>query len=169
MSLGNRGGRPPKPTALHKLHGTKPERSRKAEPQPLGDLTDAPEWFTASERDGWDYAIKHSPPGLLKRIDRGILVLWVGAEDRNRRAMMAQDKIDENATAPMLVKGPDGLMISPYIEIIDRASKIMFRAADAMGFSPVARPRLKVEAPAGKDDKANPWATLRMIPGGKTG
>jgi hypothetical protein len=91
-----RTGRPPKPTALHKLHGTARTTrmaKRAAEPIPVGDLTDAPDWFTPSQRDGWDYAITHSPKGVLKLIDRSALVLWVEAEDSHRGAPVARPRI----------------------------------------------------------------------------
>ena len=47
----------------------------------------------------------------------------------------------------------------------------MFRAAQELGFSPAARPRLKLYAPApdkqADDVRNNPWAALQVIPGGK--
>lgn len=169
MSL---GGRPPKPTALHKLHGTfrqdRQGKRRAGEPKPVGDLRDAPDWFTESQREGWDYAIQHSPAGLLKMIDRGMLVLWVEAEDRHRIATETQAKLNERSRdLPFLIKSPIGMVPSPYVEIIDRAAKIMFRAADAMGFSPVARPRIRVGAAPKDEDKNDPWARLRVISGGR--
>jgi phage terminase small subunit len=47
----------------------------------------------------------------------------------------------------------------------------MIRVAQELGFSPAARPRLKVDVTdkAGEDDETDPWATLRVIPGGKAG
>lgn len=170
-----RGGRPPKPTALHKIHGTarKDRNHRPLEPQPVGDLTDAPDWFTASQREGWEYAIRHCPRGVLKLLDRGALVLWVEAEDRHRAAMIAQATLNRRSPeVPFLVKGPDGLMVSPYVEIIDRAAKIMIRMISELGFSPVARPRIRLVPPAGEqpdgDVRVDPWKFLEVIPGGKT-
>lgn len=127
-----RTGRPPKPTALHKLHGTaRPDRQlrrREREPQPVGDLVDAPSWLTASQREGWQYAIRHCPKGVLKLLDRSALVRWVEAEDRHRGAMIAQAMLSARSPElPWLVKGPDGPMVSPYVEIIDHAAKIMVR------------------------------------------
>lgn len=172
-----RTGRPPKPTALHKLHGTARKsrmRERAAEPIPVGDLTEAPEWLTPSQREGWDYAIAHSPKGILKLIDRSALVLWVEAEDRHRGAIIAQATLNRRAPeAPWLVKGPDGLIVSPYVEIIDRAAKVMVRMMTELGFSPVARPRIRIvqEAAASgapPDLRVDPWSALKVIPGGKT-
>jgi len=167
-----RTGRPPKPTVLKKLHGTyRANRQRPNEPQPQGDLKEPPEWMDESQRAGWSYAITNSPPGLLKLLDRGILALWVEAEDRHRIAAFTQAILNRGSQTPYLVKSPDGLMISPYVEIMDRAAKIMFRAADMLGFSPVARPRIRIDKPKGDDAEAtiktDPWSMLRVIPGGK--
>jgi phage terminase small subunit len=174
LSKGNRGGRPPKPTALHKLHNTAPDRKRSAEPQPIGDLVDPPEWFTDSQVAGWRYAIEHCPKGVLKLLDRGALVLWVEAEDRHRGAMIAQATLNgRSPDLPYLVKGADGLMVSPYVEIIDRAAKIMIRMIGELGFSPAARPRIKLVADAATPETAaadirrDPWKFLEVVQGGK--
>lgn len=47
----------------------------------------------------------------------------------------------------------------------------MLRCAQELGFSPAARPRLKADMPDGQHDEQpdDPWATLRVIPGGKAG
>ena len=141
--------------------------------RPLGDLTEAPEWFNATQREGWDYAIR-CPAGVLKLLDRSALVLWVEAEDRHRGAMIAQATLNRRAPdAPWLVKGPDGLIVSPYVEIMDRAAKIMIRMMTELGFSPVARPRIRVIAEAAaaepsQDARADPWKHLQVIRGGKT-
>lgn len=170
MSVGNRGGRRFKPTALHKLHGTGHTTRMKArakEPQPVGDLQDPPDWFDKGQQDSWNYVMEHCPKGLLKLLDRGALVLWVEAENRHREASIAQSKLNQRAPeAPYLVKGPDGLMMSPYVEIIDRAAKVMIRMIGELGFSPAARPRIKMPEDPSKQD-TSPWARLRVISGGK--
>jgi hypothetical protein len=79
-----------------------------------------------------------------------------------------QALLDRDTKLKLLVRGPLGLTPSPYEEIIDRASKRMVRAAQELGFSPAARPRLHADPeppPAAADD---PWALLRLIPGGKS-
>jgi P27 family predicted phage terminase small subunit len=172
-------GSKPKPTALHKLRGTfRQDRhgaKRKDEPQPDGNLSDPPHWFTDSMREGWDYVMEHAPKGMLKRLDRGALVLWVEAEDRHRQATIAQAKLNEmSPQVPYLVKGPDGLEVSPYIEVIDKASKIMMRMIGELGFSPCARPRIRIERSEREaassrpgTPNASPWALLRVIEGRK--
>jgi P27 family predicted phage terminase small subunit len=164
-------GRRPKPTALHRLHGTfhsgKHGRDRAAEPVAEGELYIAPPGLTPSQRLGWRYAIEHAPRGVLKRIDRGMLLIWVEAEDRHRTAMAMQAQIDRDATLKLLIRGPLGLQPSPYNDILDKTAKTMFRAAQELGFSPAARPRLRVETPP-EEDADNPWAHLQVIPGGRT-
>jgi len=116
------------------------------EPQPVGDLTeaDAPSWVTDSQRAGWNYAIQHAPLGLLKRLDKSILVIWVCAEDLHRRA------VQEVARLGMLLKSPNtGEPIqSPYIGIASRQATMMMQAAAALGFSPAARPQIAAPHPA---------------------
>lgn len=136
-------GRKPKPTMLHALHG-RPSKTAKDEranePQPVtGTLYDAPEWMNAAQKIGWAYAIEHAPPGLLAHIDRGVLAVWIIAEDLHRRAAVAQ-----NNAATLLVKAPiTGTPLqSPYLAIINRQGLIMIKAAGELGFSPVSRPRI---------------------------
>jgi P27 family predicted phage terminase small subunit len=169
-------GRRPKPTALHRLHGTYNAtdhgKGRQFEPIPLGDLTEPPPDLTESQEAGWRYAIAHMPKGVVKQIDRGILKVWVEAEDRHNTARMMQAMLDQDTKLKLLVKGPLGLVPSPYNDILDKTAKTLFRAAQELGFSPAARPRLKLyQTPDDKptdDPRANPWAALQVIPGGKT-
>ena len=133
-------GRKPKPTKLKELagfpgHGARP----KAEPKPAGDLGDPPAWLTEGQREGWVYALANAPRGMLKRIDRGALVVWVVAEDLHRQASTQQA-----ATGNLLVKPPksDFPVQSPYLPIINKQAQIMLKAAEHLGFTPAARPRI---------------------------
>ena len=168
-------GRRPKPTALHKLHGTynatNHGRDRAQEPIPMGDLEEPPHDLTDSQEAGWRYAVANMPRGVVKLIDRGILKVWVEAEDRHNTARLMQAMLDQDTKLKLLVKGPNGLEPSPYNTILDKCAQTMFRAAQELGFSPAARPRLKLyaqPAAAPADDvRADPWAALKVIPGGK--
>jgi phage terminase small subunit len=168
--IGNRGGRPAKPTSLHKLHNTERARTRKQrtfEPVAEGDLDAPPPWLNKSQREGWQYALEHAPRHLLKMIDRGALTLWVIAEDNLRLATVTQNVLNERSRdLPMLVKSPLGMNTSPYIDIVDRCAKIMFRAIAELGFSPSARPRLKLDA-ADAPTPENPWAQFKVVTGGR--
>lgn len=172
MSLGNHGGRPPKPTALHKLQNTvnvTKHRKRAAEPQPVGDLTDAPDFLTEGQRESWDYAIRHCPPGLLKLIDRGVLLDWCEAEDRHRTAMIALAAFNKGRKVPFLTRRKTGqVMVTPLVDVVDKAGSKMLRCAAELGFSPAARPRLQVDQPAWEADTArNPFAKFAIVPSAK--
>jgi P27 family predicted phage terminase small subunit len=165
-----RTGRPPKPTVLHKLHGTaRPVRIRKraAEPVPLADLGEPPPELTDSQQAVWSHAVRHMPAGVLKSVDRDVFLVWVEAVDRHRTAMLMQAVQDQRRKTKLLVKGE----ASPYLGIMDRTSKTIIRLAGELGFSPAARPRLRADpspATAGEADRrADPWQALKVIKGGK--
>ena len=170
-------GRRPKPTALHRVQGTfnatKHGRDRKHEPVALGDLEEPPSDLTDNQEAVWRYAVAHMPRGLIKLIDRDVLMIWVEARDRWNTARLMQAMIDHDTKLKLLVKGPMGLMPSPYNDILDKTAKTMIRVAQELGFSPAARPRLHADTPdadKGSDDvMANPWRALKVIRGGKTG
>lgn len=132
-------GRKPVPTVLRALHGNPSGTPyNKAEPKPSGDLSDAPAHLSQEQKEAWLYALTHSPPGLLKRIDRGALVVWVVAEDLHRQATIMQAKAG-------LLWRPTGSLQpqqSPYLPIINRQALIMLKAASELGFTPVSRPRV---------------------------
>ena len=130
-------GRRPKPTALHKLHGTynatNHGRDRAQEPVPMGDLEEPPPDLTESQEAGWRYAIANMPKGVVKLIDRGILKVWIEAEDRHNTARLMQAMLDQDTKLKLLVKGPNGLEPSPYNVILDKCAQTMFRAAQELG------------------------------------
>jgi phage terminase small subunit len=133
------GGRKPVPTQLRKLHGNPNQKPLpKHEPTPPGDLTEPPPWLSDEQKASWRYALANAPPGLLRRIDRGVLAVWVVAEDLHRQAVTRQ-----NTVANLLVQAPGGSAIqSPYLPVINRQALIMIKAAGEMGFTPVSRPRI---------------------------
>jgi P27 family predicted phage terminase small subunit len=161
-------GRKPVPTTLRKLHGNPRKVALpKSEPKPDGDLSEVPNWLTDELRTGWAYALANSPPGLLKRIDRGALIAWVVAEDLHRQAAIAQTKVGllmrVKTRATMSQDDPGVPAASPYINIINQQAKIMLKAASELGFTPVSRPRVyggpSVQAPhfgSGSNEEEDP-------------
>ena len=110
-------GRKPKPTTLHKLHGTlNPTRhgkGRSGEPVAEGDLPpEPPDWMSEGQQAGWRHAVEHAPKGILKAIDRGILAVWVEAEERHRTAATMQARLDQGAKLPLLTKTKDGTAVA---------------------------------------------------------
>lgn len=144
-------GRKPTPTALKLVTGNPGKRAlNKREPKPRGNLYDAPDWLTDTQRVGWAYAIESAPFGLLKRIDRSTLVAWVVAEDLHRQAA---EKLNGGA---MLIKTPNGMPVqSPYLSILNKQAMIMLKAASEMGFTPASRSRVEVSDDAQDQDPAD--------------
>lgn len=135
-------GRKPKPTHVKLVNGNPGRRPlNENEPQPQGDLTDPPEWFTDEQRAGWDYAISHAPRGLLRRLDRSTLVVWVVAEDLHRQASISVAKFGLITRSPK--QGEP--MQNPYLPIINRQAQIMMKAAAELGFTPSSRSRISVD------------------------
>lgn len=164
-------GRKPKPTVLHALQNTTNvtrHRVRTQEPKLDGALKKAPpDWMTESQKAGWRHALKHAPRGLLKPIDRGVLAVWVEAEDRHRTAAIQQARLDANNEQPLLMKTAEGLTyVSPYLNILTKAALLMIKAASELGFSPASRPRISVPDEPAKD---SPWSVLQVIDGGRAG
>jgi P27 family predicted phage terminase small subunit len=134
-------GRKPIPSLLSGLHGLPGKRRRKpAEPKPTGDLAEAPGWLTAEQRAGWDYALAHAPPGLLKKLDRGVLVTFVVAEDLHRQAAEALARTGLVEAAPHT----GAAIQSVHLAILNRQAAIMLKAAAELGCSPTARARVSV-------------------------
>lgn len=143
-------GRKPKPTSLHVLEGTfrKPRHARRRlEPPAPGELSSirAPEWMSSSQREIWTYAVRNAPRGVLKRIDREVMAVWVCAADRHQRAVVAQNHLDFEEDAMPGVRWDEHNKrhsLSPLVRVIEQAAKTMMRSAELLGFTPTARPRL---------------------------
>jgi phage terminase small subunit len=140
-------GRKPVPSTLRELHGN-PRKipMPKFEPKPDGDLSDSPDWFNKSQQACWKYALSNAPPGMLKRVDLGVLVVWAVAEDLHHHASEAQAKVGLlvriKTRATINQDDPGVPAASPYINIINQQAKIMLTAAGELGFTPVSRPRV---------------------------
>ena len=176
MALMNRGGGKPKPTALHRLEGTfRPDRharGRKGEPQPQGDLEEAPAWLSDGARECWEYAIANSPKGLLKKLDRDLVAAWAVAADQLRAAATTLALFDsEPGRLPLVALTPAGLRLSLYFKAVHQAIATMIAVSDRLGLSPAARTRVSVEPEKPEELPDSAWATLRrfpiVIPGGK--
>jgi P27 family predicted phage terminase small subunit len=151
-------GRKPKPTVLHRLHGTLRTRhaSRAREPVMTDDIDPLapPADLSEAERASWQFAIAHAPRGVLKSIDTSVLRIWVEHEVRYILAKQKQEELNQRTGLPMLIKTKSGDYVeSPYVKIMNKTALIMLRAASELGFTPVARPRLTGSQTG--SDKAN--------------
>jgi len=147
-------GRKPVATHLKILRGNPGKRAlNQSEPKPTGDLLDAPEWMTEGQKAGWNYAIENAPRGLLKKLDRSVLVAWVVSEDLHRQATGMVEKYG------ILTKTPStgAPMQSPYLPIVNKQAQIMLRAAEQLGFSPSARSRVQMAGDP-RLDEDDAWA-----------
>ncbi len=128
-----------KPTALRLLAGNPGKQPiNHLEPIPDGDLTSAPTWMNAAQREGWDYALKNAPAGLVKLLDRAMFTAFVVAEALHREAT---EKVQQfGLLTKSSVKGE--LQQNPYLPIINRQAEIMISTARELGFTPAARSRV---------------------------
>jgi P27 family predicted phage terminase small subunit len=137
------GGRKPKPTRLHRLHGTRPHTSRAAEPTPAvpadppvpSELADTPpaiaEWLRLAPIL---YKLK-----IATEADRSALVAlcleWARYLDAS-----AQVKL-----RGLVVKAPSGYPImNPYLPIATKALGNCNRLWPELGLTPSSRARVAV-------------------------
>ena len=147
-------GRRPKPTHLKLLEGNPGQRPlNKNEPDPIGDLCEPPAWFNEEQTRSWDYAIAHAPYGLLKLLDRSILVAWVVAECFHAEA------VQKVGTFGMLAKSySTGAPIpNPYLVIATKQAQLMVKCAAELGFTPASRSRVAVSP---GDNRRSKWDGL---------
>lgn len=136
-------GRKPVPRLLKIANGNPSKENLNYEDlTPIGDLTVAPEWFTDDQTEAWNYAIANAPEGLLRRLDREVLIAFIVAKDLHQQAAI---DIREHGLTMLSSKGIP--MQNPSIGILNKQAAVMLKAAEQMGFSPVARARVRV-APA---------------------
>jgi P27 family predicted phage terminase small subunit len=133
-------GRKPKPTYLRLLQGNPGHRPLNTdEPEPEGNLIDAPETFSDRQRALWTRTLLNVPDGLLRRLDLGIFTSYIV----NLAEFLDADR--KVQTLGSVVKTPGGQpMQNPYVSIRNRANNAMVKAASELGFSPSSRSRVKV-------------------------
>jgi P27 family predicted phage terminase small subunit len=154
-------GRKPKPSFLRIIEGNPGKRPLNLdEPQPDGDLIDPPEDFEPGSdyRRTWEKIICDAPRGLLKRLDTGMLQIYVVACVQHA---IAAKMIMQYGS---VIKSPvqEQPMASPYVAQLNAQAKIMMKAASEMGFSPTSRSRVKVTGVKAK--KSNRFEGLKTLP-----
>lgn len=140
-------GRKPRPTHLKVIEGNPGRRPLNVdEPIAPGNLEDPPAWMTETQRQGWAYAVEHAPAGVLKRIDRSVLAIWVVAEDLHREASEKVQKFGMLTKVGANEKGEGGtVQQSPYLPVLNKQAQIMLKAAAELGFTPSSRSRISVK------------------------
>lgn len=144
-------GRKPIPTHLKLVKGNPGKRKiNRREPQPIGELKTAPDWLTDEQKEIWNYAITHAPPGLLKMIDASVLVVWTVARDTHQKA--AQNF----AKSKMLYTTKSGdPMQNPLLPVMNKQAILMMKAAGELGFTPSSRSRIEIDG-YGPQQSKNP-------------
>lgn len=129
-------GRRPKPTHLKVLLGTAQhvDRTNYREPMPATNIAEPPEWFDAEMTADWQYVVAHSPPGLLKQLDRGLLEHWVETGVVIRRAARVHKRC----------RSDFGKKAQACITTLRLFVPLRIKLATELGLSPLARPRLAV-------------------------
>jgi len=149
-------GRKAKPTALRILQttGKKAEKLVKRMSPTPGDLSDAPDWLTADQKEAWAYVIANAPRHVLRRIDKSVVAGFIIAEDTHRRASIAMQQTQ------LLVKSPkqELPLQNPYLPIINRQMLLMLRAASELGFTPCSRAR--IDAGKAPVEHLSDWADI---------
>jgi len=125
--------------AMKVLHGST-EPMNPDEPIPEGDLSDdptsAPDHFNKDQREAWEFAIRNSPPKLLKKLDTGILEAYCVALCLHRRAVRELGDGDL-----MHVEGAR-IFTTPLVSMINKQGDLVRKHSNELGFSPISRPRI---------------------------
>jgi P27 family predicted phage terminase small subunit len=124
---------------MKRLHGsTLPENKDEPIPDhPLSDdPTSAPAHFSLELREVWEFAIRNSPPNLIKRLDTGILEAYCVALHTHRKAVKEMGQED------LTIEKKMGLAQNPLLGIINKQGELVRKHGAELGFSPISRPRI---------------------------
>lgn len=121
------------------LSAVSPRWRQEAQAPGLLSETRLPAWMDKCRRQIWREVLADAPFGLLRRIDRQLLVNYVELVARHETAAMAQRKLNKVATPPLLTEGSEHAVISPYVRIMNHCVMLMTRLQNEMGFTPTSR------------------------------
>jgi P27 family predicted phage terminase small subunit len=132
----------PKPTHLKLLAGNPGHKPLpENEPQPDGDLLEAPEYLSARAQLIWRRTLPLVPAGLLRKLDSSVFERWCIAKELYESSYA---KVVESGQ--VIASGKRGaFQYNPFLITMNQAAKAMRAASDEMGFSPAARTRVQVK------------------------
>jgi P27 family predicted phage terminase small subunit len=136
-----RRGPAPKPTALRLLHGDKPDRINRDEPQPRAGLPERPLWLSPLARQEWDRLVPDLRlMGTVKLVDAMALAAYCEAVARFRAGcdLIAQSE-------PLIVDKDGRIRTNPAVRLARDASYEMRMWARELGLTPSARSPLRIE------------------------
>lgn len=133
-----RRGPIPKPTALRLLHGDRPDRINKNEPQPADGLPECPADVDPGVRKIWDYTLAQvAHMRLATPADRDALLAYCEAVHIHRRAS------ELLADSELIIVGHHGGMVrSPLVQMQRDAAALMRGYAHEFGLTPAARSQI---------------------------
>jgi phage terminase small subunit len=135
-----KNGRPRKPMALHRLHGTyDASRHRdRVEPVAPGELREPLSWLSAKQKRRFRELLDQAPRHLLREVDASMLAVFVIVEDRiavaNRLQQATPDKPEVG------------------LNVLRTLLPTLRQFASELGFSPAGRAGLRDAAEAELDD-----------------
>jgi len=131
-------GRPPKPSALHTLEGTR-NRRKNTEPK-FGGTPSCPKHLSKAAKAEWKrMADELAAQGLLTLADRAVFSAYCTAWSR---MVDAELNIQKFGT---VVKAPSGYPVqNPYVSIFNTASAEMRKCASEFGMTPASRAKIDV-------------------------
>jgi P27 family predicted phage terminase small subunit len=134
---------PRKTTKAKKLAGTlRPDRDtvEVADAVASGNI-EKPEGLSERESALWDHAVANAPTGVLAAVDQNALRAWTTA------TALANEAAEHIAAEGAVVLAPNKYkQRNPYVDIWIKANAAQARASQGLGFDPISRSKLKIEA-----------------------
>ena len=140
VTLLDRAGRRPKPSAIKRLEGNPGKRKlNDREPQPEKTAPPCPEWLEPDAKEEWNRLSSHMEElGILTEVDMAAFASYCQAYARWKRA-------EEELTTlgRTIVKTNSGYWQQvPQVAIAQSYLKIMTKAAAEFGLTPASRSRI---------------------------
>jgi P27 family predicted phage terminase small subunit len=157
-------GRKPDPI---EIRATKGNPQRRPMPQQTirvdSALIDPPEQLTTAQKVEWKYLIANAPLGLLRSLDKAIMVTYITAWDAHR---LAAEKV--NTLGLMLLsKKTKQPYMNPYLAIMNKQAAIMIKCCSELGFTPASRTKLSINESHDQTDPLEAFYS-RPIPSAKS-
>ena len=137
-------GRPPTPTPILALRGSRKAKTRKHEPTALG-LPTCPDWLSESGKTMWTaLAAQLGAMEVLGAVDQQALGRYCHLWGRWREA---EDHIVlEGSVVPICTREGDvtAMGLSPYVKIADSLADKLLRLEQQFGMTPSARASLGI-------------------------
>lgn len=142
-------GRPRKSDAEKKARGTLQKcRQNRSQLVVNGQLPDAPPpGLTKDARAAWKMAIQCAPKGILSVLDHGVLERWCRSYSLYRKMAKLVEAGDIEQAHP-----ESGMRsLTPPFLVMTQAHKMMLQCEKELGFTPIARQKVRTETEETED------------------